>query len=176
MHRLIVYGETIVTMSVRDSYYDPDHIFSSDDGLEFAFAITEYDNNAEPIEDPRYGIVHAKIVSWGFGDTQAVDNDGGYLDLHTCSQDELGLAVDSNDQARFWPVHKNSLRDTELYSKKLKCIDKKVEIQGDYNSAKAKVLKLTFEKCDNSVLENDCHSDEEINEWLRRKFIIVLLN
>ena len=49
-------------MSTRDGHFDPDFIFSSDEGLEFAFAIMKYDNNPEPIEDPRYGQVRAKIV------------------------------------------------------------------------------------------------------------------
>ncbi len=56
------------------------------------------------------------------------------------------------------------------------CIDKKIELQGDYNSAKARVLKLTFEKCDSSIIENECYSDEVIQAWLVRKFIIVLQN
>ena len=38
------------------------------------------------------------------------------------------------------------------------------------------MLKLTFEKCDDSIPENECHPDEVITTWLKRKFIIVLQN
>ena len=53
-----------------------------------------------------------------------------------------------------------------------------MELQGDYNSNKAQVLKLVFEKCNNETIEGNvtCASDEEITVWLRRKFIIVLQN
>ena len=65
MQRLVKFEETVVTMSVRDSHYTPDDTITTEDGLKFAFAITAYDSNREPIDDPRYGQVVAKIVSWG---------------------------------------------------------------------------------------------------------------
>ena len=69
----------------------------------------------------------------------------------------------------------NSLRDTELYSQKLQCIETPIDLFGDYNSYKAKVLKITFEKCSNATRpEQDCYPDEVITEWLKRKFIIIL--
>ena len=55
MQLLTVYGETVVTMSVRDSHYDSNFNISSESGLKFAVAIIEYDGNPEPIDDPRYG-------------------------------------------------------------------------------------------------------------------------
>ena len=39
----------------------------------------------------------------------------------------------------------------KLYQKKLWCIDEDVVLQGDYNSDKAKVLKLSFEKCNDET-------------------------
>ena len=85
MQRLVLFEETVVTMSVRDSHYTPDFNITSEDGLKFAFAITAYDSNREPIDDPRYGRVVAKIVSWGQDTAQAVDVNGGILSLHTCT-------------------------------------------------------------------------------------------
>ena len=38
----------------------------------------------------------------------------------------------------------------------------RLEIQGDYNSEKARHLKLQFEKCDSTIV-SDCKSDEEIS-------------
>ena len=50
-----------------------------------------------------------------------------------------------------------------------------LEIQGDYNSVKARHLKLMFEKCDSTVTWG-CKSDTEITDWLKRKFIVILEN
>ena len=65
--------------------------------MQFAFAITAYDNNRERIDDPRYGQVKAKIVSWGLEEGQAVNIDGGILPLRTCTQEELGLVEGKED-------------------------------------------------------------------------------
>ena len=92
MQRLVVFGESIVTMSVRDSHYSPEDIISSDYGLQFAFAITAYDGNRESIEDPRYGTVNAKYVTWGMSESvQAADNSQDYLSYHICTREDLGL-------------------------------------------------------------------------------------
>ena len=60
-------------MSVRDSKFTPDQkftdLFEDEPSLQFAFAITAYDDNRESIEDPRYGTVAAKFVTWGLGET-----------------------------------------------------------------------------------------------------------
>ena len=74
-------------MSIRDSYYSDNDKFGSADGLNFAFAITDYDDNRNSVEDPRIGQVRAKIVSWGLnhGKITAVDVDGGRLEDHICT-------------------------------------------------------------------------------------------
>ena len=82
--RLLDYGETIIVNSVRDAHFDTDKIMSSDDDFNLAFAITAYDANREPIDDPRYGRLVSKMVAWGFSDTQGVEL-GGYLDIHNCT-------------------------------------------------------------------------------------------
>ena len=75
-------------------------------------------------------------------------------------------------------IYKAKARD---YKTKLKCIDEKVNISGDFNSNKARSLKLVFEKCDQEKLaishpESTCKTDAEIATWLQRKFVIVLSN
>ena len=72
-------------MAVKDSFFNYNDTIGSEDGLNFAFAITEYDNNPESIEDPRFGQMRAKIVSWGFSEDQEVDIDGGIIQSHTCT-------------------------------------------------------------------------------------------
>ena len=63
--RLTGFGEPQIMLSVRDSYYDTDFEFSSDDGLMIAFGLTHYDGNQEPVEDPTYGILNGYYKSWG---------------------------------------------------------------------------------------------------------------
>ena len=55
-----MYGETVVTMSLRDSYFNPEQIFPMDIDLidsdfKVAFGFTAYDNNTERIDDPTFG-------------------------------------------------------------------------------------------------------------------------
>ena len=61
MSRLVSFGETVVTMSVRDSYFSPEDVFPYDvddlifDGFDLAFGLSAYDSNYENIEDPTIG-------------------------------------------------------------------------------------------------------------------------
>lgn len=73
--KLFNFGEPAIMESVRDSYFDTDHIFSSDEGLMVAFGLTAYDSNTEPIEDPTYGKLRAYYKTWGLEDTNANINE-----------------------------------------------------------------------------------------------------
>ena len=60
MQRLAIYGETVVTMSVRDSYFTPEEIFPDEIELIYTdfnivVAFTAYDSVTERIDDPTYG-------------------------------------------------------------------------------------------------------------------------
>ena len=60
MQRLAIYGETVVTMSVRDSYFTPEEIFPDEIELIYtdfniAVALTAYDSVTEKLDDPTYG-------------------------------------------------------------------------------------------------------------------------
>ena len=90
------------------------------------------------------------------------------------------------DERVFYPTHENSIRDLRYYWKNFYCFDydkmketdfepKQIEVQGDYNSVKARHLKIMFEKCDSNLVDN-CKTDEEITEWMKRKFVVVLEN
>ena len=63
MQRLVGFEETVpVTMSTTEGYFSNDFVFSSDDGLRFAFGITSYDGVEEPIDDPSYGQIIAQVA------------------------------------------------------------------------------------------------------------------
>ena len=87
------------------------------------------------------------------------------------------MAGDKNSSL-FFEIYPNNVRDVTTYKKKLYCIDEKLKLQGDYNSESAKRIQIYFERCNNETVvpQNTCHSPEEINRYLQRKFIFVLQN
>ena len=94
--------------------------------------------------------------------------------------DEDDAINDHEDKPIFYKSHKSALYDLNLYHKKLKCVDgNKIQIQGDYNSPKARMFVIHFEKCSNSDEQFDgieCKDQSEITEWLQRKFILTYTN
>ena len=55
--KLFTFDETDIMVSSVDAYFDSDYVYSGP--LAFAFGITAYDSNPEPIEDPSYGLLKA---------------------------------------------------------------------------------------------------------------------
>ena len=63
------YGDSTIIQSISDSKFTADFKWTSseDDGMQFAFGVTAYDSNQEPIDDPTYGRVVARYQTWGMG-------------------------------------------------------------------------------------------------------------
>lgn len=124
--KLLEFREPMIMASVRDSHFDADFQFTSEEGLMIAFGITAYDDNEEPIEDPQYGHLKAYYKSWGLEEGHGVHF--RELPTETCSRAELGLPEEedgssaSKTEKRFFEVHSSSANDYEYYYKKLKCI------------------------------------------------------
>ena len=58
----------------------------------------------------------------------------------------------------------------------MKCITAdKLELFGNFNTYKTRNLRIIFEKCDPEI-RDDCKSDEEIDDWMFSKVIIVIEN
>ena len=45
------YVDPSIMVSTRDAFFTTDYEFTSDDGLQIAYMITEYDDNQMPIEE-----------------------------------------------------------------------------------------------------------------------------
>ena len=92
-----------------------------------------------------------------------------------CTKAELHIDPEvTHESSPFYKSHPSYEKDLEFLHRKLKCLDvDKIEVQGDYNSPKARSLVFRFEKCTNSA---SCKSDAEIQAWLKRKFIVVYYN
>ena len=62
----------------------------------------------------------------------------------------------------------------DLYANKFDCVpEKDLRISGDWNSNSGKSLYAVFNKCSGS---DDCKSEEEIEEFLRGAYVMVLYN
>ena len=60
---LFEFDDTDIMNSSRDSYFEDSYVFS--EGLMFAFTITAYNSEREPIEDPSIGVLKAYYKTWG---------------------------------------------------------------------------------------------------------------
>ena len=147
MHRLNSFGETLVTMSTIDSFFDSSYIVSSEEhGIRFAFALTAYDNNqADYVDESEYGQVSAIYAQWGIDSHDYSDTK---IPIRQCKPEELGIVKGEEYKSLFYPDHKNSLRTLEYYHKKFMCTDENIQLRGDYNSDAAKIFKILLEKCD----------------------------
>ena len=150
-----------------------DSVFTYKTGLNFAVAFTAYDGETEWILDPSYGELVFKLNSWG------VNPDGTFfikrekMNEHICSRDELGL-TDNKEAAKFMPISDLYKPFIDTYQKKFICMDTEdLFLYGDYDSTTASLLNMQLIKCTG---RDDCKSEEEILEFFRTKFIILLYN
>ena len=80
-------GDIDIITTLKESYFDYNEKFSSEDGFFIAAALTEYNTNRTITEDKRYGELVIEHYTWG-------DNvyKESKIDNHYCSDEELGLA------------------------------------------------------------------------------------
>ena len=150
---------------------DSDFKFSSREGFFAAAALTEFNTDTSIIEDPRYGELTVETYRWG---DQKYDNDR--LNFDFCTEEELGLVQGPNTQ--MFPMYKPSQPDLEVYKKKFKCARRdEYEIWGDYSSAAAQQFAFNFRMCEGTTASGVlCHPKEDILEWLKAKYIVVVYN
>lgn len=118
--KLLTFDETDVMISARDSYFDSNFEYS--ENLNYAFGITAYDSNPEPIEDPSIGVLKAYYKSWGIkAGIGGVDFEP--LPTRQCTNAELHIKNETDPESKFFKPHPNSIGDLSFYSKKLKCLD-----------------------------------------------------
>ena len=77
-----------------------------------------------------------------------------------------------------YPVRDNFKSTVEKWKKKFKCTNKEsYSIWGDYNSEKAQQLMINFYRCNPDDHDPGfCKSDDEFNDWLVGKYIVLLYN
>lgn len=51
-----------------------------------------------------------------------------------------------------------------------------MKLWGNYDTGDAKNFMIVFEKCKNATSSVTCKSNEDINKWMKSKYLITLLN
>lgn len=167
---LITYDETDVMVSQRDAYFNESYVYN--ENLWYAFGLSAYDDNLEPIEDASYGILRPYYKSWGLDAPFFTE-----IPTRPCTEAELHVQNQTSEESKFFRPQETYRKDLEKYYRKLICLDRdKIEVQGDYNSPTTRQFSLLFLRCDNSTFNNACKSEEEITKWMMRKFVIVYMN
>ena len=125
-------------------------------------------------EDPRYGELKLVYKKWGVGYDATFFEP---IEKRLCTAEELGMGPQgySSPEAKFYPMNENHRHYVTRDMQKLYCVDEILELHGDYNSGFVTHFGIHLEKCNPSV-RSDCKSDEEITQWLKRKFIITIRN
>ena len=86
--KLLTFDETDIMVSSRDAYFDSDYLYS--EGLNFAFGLTAYDGDSEPIEDPSIGVLRPYYKTWGLKEDE-VGVDFELLSERACNKAELHI-------------------------------------------------------------------------------------
>ena len=84
----INFDETDIMVSSREAYFDSDYVYS--EGLTFSFALTAYDGNDEPIEDPSIGVLRPYYRTWGLKE-DIVGTSFEPLNERACNKAELHI-------------------------------------------------------------------------------------
>lgn len=90
--------QTAIHRSLTD-----DDKFTYDMGLNIAVALTRYDSDVEPFDDPTIGQVVFNHYKWGTN-PDGQNFAGRYpINSHQCTRQELGLVDGDKTKARFFP-------------------------------------------------------------------------
>lgn len=167
-----------------EGYFPIDYRYGQKDGWRIAFNLVAYDSSSDqtPFADD-FGTVDAYLKIWGEKDEQ-----GNYvptyfkkLKTEPCKADEINLTdpdeKDVNKHPFFYPADE-FINDTKRFAGGLRCIREDYELMGEYNDAAARQLVIKFDICRDKpgTFPAFCRPENEIKEWMNRKFLLILEN
>ena len=168
---LITRKDVDIALSVRDTFFGDDYTFKGSQGFNIAVALTGFDEVRESILSPDYANIKFEYSEWDILESGTIIDRVFYIESHPCSERELGL---TGNHSSFQPIHETSTAYVNLYKHKFVCLDQEdLEIQGTFSSKKAKLLRATLNRCSG---HDYCKSQEEINEYLENKYLLLLIN
>ena len=102
--------------------------FTEADGFKVAAAITGWDGDPNPIEDPTIGTLKFQLYQW---DTQnrGYEELSEWIDTEPCREEEFKWIKgsqehynDNSNHTSFYPLAKSSIYDFDTYHDKFKCM------------------------------------------------------
>ena len=172
---LLEYKDFKLLKFEKENFYDMREPFTNKDGLMVAAAITGYNSNTEPVEDPEVGEIKFYQKLWDVANTEATETIQ-FIEIpsHPCTADDF--AENNSDNPLFFPNKPTSKADMDIHWRKLKCINRDQELlmYGRYESQAASNLMIVFEKCDEN--KRTCKTPTQQAEFLEGKYILTLDN
>ena len=160
-----------ILQTVRDNYFSDNEAFTGEEGFNIAIALTGFDSVRDSVLDPEYANLIFETSQWDVLEDGEINWQITSVASHTCSEEELGL---TGDYSRIMPAHETSTAYVNLYKKKFVCLNKEdLKIYGTFNSKKAQLLRASLIRCSG---KDFCKSEEEINEYMKDKYLLVLTN
>ena len=140
-----------------------------------AAAITEYDSNPNPIEDPEVGIIKMYLKKWDVYDEERQGVTFEEVALRPCQENDFDLGNGASDSL-FYDTNPSSKQDLANNWRKLKCIrdPQQLSLYGNYDTELAANLIIVFELCDPKLRK--CKTEDQIRNWMESKYIITLEN
>ena len=121
--------------------------------------------------------------TWGEKDADGNPIPSKFEEIETepCTVSDINMAGDSNqDKYRFYEPSEEFAYDIKRFASELQCMKQDAVLRGDFNSARGNLLVITFEICrdepDTPIEDRKCRPEEEIFEWMERKWIATLEN
>ena len=115
--------------TVKDGFLEETDNFGEEQGFAFAVGIFNEEMDMPPL-DPSIATLKIKSMTWGFTANEEYIYEEEYLDLHLCSEEELGLG---EGKAKFMPIKDSSTEELEMMAGKLYCLaEADAYIYGNY--------------------------------------------
>lgn len=86
-----------IMSTVNDYFFEDDEKFTFDNGLNIAIGFTAYDDDREVVLDPTYGELVWNSYTWGDRDDGKRIIERTPLEMHSCTDEELGLTEDKTN-------------------------------------------------------------------------------
>lgn len=111
---------------------DDDVINYDKNGFNIAIALSAYNSEREPFNDPSIGELVFKHYRWGMNADGTLYSGKSRLESHPCSLEELGLD-ENKSKSRFFPINGNFEASVEFYHKKFLCLNREdLVVYGDF--------------------------------------------
>lgn len=102
-------------------------------------------------------------------------NDVEEIPIRPCTLQDFGIDANNETKQQFFKADIGKVEEFKRKINILQCMTEPVNLVGNWNTETAKVLEFYFEKCDSEKRET-CKSEEEVQEWMKDKYLILAYN